>query len=239
MHSRGRPETMQRKPFTRDIWRSLTNGLETSIRRALAAGVKRSQLILDPGLGFGKSRRQNYQILAGLAKLQRFHLPLLIGASRKSFVQAIVAGEGLEPSRSSRPGARYWPIARRVAMNVTAAANRATGLRALSQRVTPPPWLPQSWVARISCAFTTPQQSFPPCALPTPCSRHSVSVPAPLSARDAGRVSFGYAPGAMFANSASSPSVVFLVWATPAALAGPLPQGGGNRRPSASHPHFR
>ena len=111
MHSRSRPETMQRKPFARDIWRSLTSGLETSIRRALAAGVARSQLILDPGLGFGKSRRQNYQILAGLEKLRRFHLPLLIGASRKSFVQAIVAGEGLDPSQASRAGVRYWPIA--------------------------------------------------------------------------------------------------------------------------------
>ena len=112
MHSRGRPETMQRKPFARNIWRSLTNGLETSVRRALAAGVARSQLILDPGLGFGKSRRQNFAILAGLAKLQRFHLPLLIGASRKSFVQAIVAGEGLDPAQAPRPGVRYWPIAR-------------------------------------------------------------------------------------------------------------------------------
>ncbi len=109
MHTRGRPETMQRLPFARNIWRSLVDGLETSIRRALAAGVRRSQLILDPGLGFGKSRRQNYEILAGLAKLQRFHLPMLIGASRKSFVQAIVAGEGLNPSKHS--GARYWPIA--------------------------------------------------------------------------------------------------------------------------------
>jgi len=113
MHLRGRPETMQRKPFARDIWRSLAYGLETSIRRALAAGVDRSQLILDPGLGFGKSRRQNYEILAGLEKLQHFHLPLLIGASRKSFVQAIVAGEGLNPSLAQRPGARYWPMAGR------------------------------------------------------------------------------------------------------------------------------
>jgi dihydropteroate synthase len=111
MHLRGRPETMQRQPFARDIWRSLTNGLETSIRRALAAGVDRSQLILDPGLGFGKSRRQNYEILAGLKKLQRFHHPLLIGASRKSFVQAIVSGEGLDPSPAPRSGASYWPIA--------------------------------------------------------------------------------------------------------------------------------
>jgi dihydropteroate synthase len=112
MHLRGRPATMQRKPFAHDIWRSLVPGLETSVRRALAAGVKPSQLILDPGLGFGKSRRQNYEILAGLEKLQRFDLPLLIGASRKSFVQAIVACEELDRSPAHRPGARYWPIAR-------------------------------------------------------------------------------------------------------------------------------
>src|ERR1017187_4779966 len=113
MHTRGTPETMQRLPAVRNIWRSLMDGMETSIRRALAAGVSRSQLILDPGLGFGKSRRQNYEILAGLAKFQRFHLPILIGASRKSFVQAIVAGEGLDPLRAKRSGARYWPMVRK------------------------------------------------------------------------------------------------------------------------------
>ena len=106
MHLRGTPDTMQRRPFAHNIWRSLEGGLETSIRRALAAGVPRSQLILDPGLGFGKSRRQNYEILAGLAKLQRFRLPLLIGASRKSFVQAIVAGEGIDTAASGRLGNR-------------------------------------------------------------------------------------------------------------------------------------
>jgi dihydropteroate synthase len=115
MHTRGTPENMQRQPFTRNIWRSLTNGLETSIRRALAAGVRRSQIILDPGLGFGKSRRQNYQILAGLEKLHRFHLPFLIGASRKSFVRAIVAGEGLDALQA--PGA--------VTRTLTASAERA------------------------------------------------------------------------------------------------------------------
>ena len=99
MHLRGRPQSMQREPFARDIWRSLQTGLETSLRRALGAGVRRSQIILDPGLGFGKSRRQNYEILASLERLQRFRLPILVGSSRKSFVQAIAAGEGLEPSR--------------------------------------------------------------------------------------------------------------------------------------------
>ncbi len=64
MHLRGRPETMQTMPFVRDIWRSLNRGLACSLQRALAAGLRRSQLILDPGLGFGKSRFQNFEILA-------------------------------------------------------------------------------------------------------------------------------------------------------------------------------
>jgi len=126
MHMRGTPATMQRAPFARDIWRSLREGLQTSIHRALAAGVKREQIIVDPGLGFGKSRRQNYQIVAGLARLRRLGYPILIGASRKSFVQAIVAGEGLDgapaaktgtvppPSRRHRSrqdgGATLWPL---------------------------------------------------------------------------------------------------------------------------------
>jgi dihydropteroate synthase len=110
MHTRGTPATMQRLPAVRNIWRSLMDGMETSIRRACAAGVSRSQLILDPGLGFGKSRRQNYEILASLSRLRRFELPILIGASRKSFVQAIVSGEGMEVLRGSRTTAPHWPI---------------------------------------------------------------------------------------------------------------------------------
>jgi len=95
MHIRGRPSTMQQKPFARSIWRSISAGLAWSIRAALRSGVHRSQLIVDPGLGFGKTRRQNFEILAELERLNIFHLPILVGTSRKSFVQAIVAGEGL------------------------------------------------------------------------------------------------------------------------------------------------
>lgn len=96
MHIRGRPGTMQQKPFARSIWRSVCTGLAWSIRTALRSGVHRSQLIIDPGLGFGKTQRQNFEILAQLERLNIFHLPILVGTSRKSFVQAIVAGEGLE-----------------------------------------------------------------------------------------------------------------------------------------------
>lgn len=110
MHLRGRPETMQQKPFARSIWRSLHDGLASSIRRALAAGVRRSQLILDPGLGFGKSRRQNFEILAGLDHLRAFRLPILVGTSRKSFVQAVSAGEELESKPRKIRGATLWPL---------------------------------------------------------------------------------------------------------------------------------
>ncbi len=109
MHLRGRPETMQQKPFARSIWRSLRHGLRTSIRYALVAGVKRSQLIIDPGLGFGKTRRQNFQILARLDRLQSYRLPILIGTSRKSFVQSVARGEGLVVRRAK--GKSLWPFA--------------------------------------------------------------------------------------------------------------------------------
>lgn len=96
MHLRGRPATMQQRPFAASIFRSLSSGLEWSIRRAMKLGVPRSQLIIDPGLGFGKTRRQNFEILARIGQLQRFRLPILVGSSRKSFVQAVVAGEGVD-----------------------------------------------------------------------------------------------------------------------------------------------
>jgi dihydropteroate synthase len=114
LHIRGRPRDMQQRPFARSIWRSLEEGLARSIERALAHGVRRRQLILDPGLGFGKTRRQNFEILAHLDRLQRFSLPILVGSSRKSFMRAIVSGEGLVPNTSAKGRrARATDIARK------------------------------------------------------------------------------------------------------------------------------
>ncbi len=114
MHIRGRPRDMQQKPFARSIWRSLEEGLARSIERAVTHGVRRRQLILDPGLGFGKTRAQNFEILARLDRLQRFRLPLLVGSSRKSFVRAIVSGEGLKPDSSAKGrGNRASSLARK------------------------------------------------------------------------------------------------------------------------------
>ena len=67
-------------------------------------------MILDPGLGFGKSRRQNFELLAHLDRLHSFRLPLLVGTSRKSFVQAIAAGEGLDAPKSGQRARSYWRL---------------------------------------------------------------------------------------------------------------------------------
>ncbi|MGH9450953.1 MAG: dihydropteroate synthase [Terriglobia bacterium] len=129
MHLRGRPATMQQKPFARSISVSVRRGLARSVQRALSLGVRRSQLIIDPGLGFGKTRRQNFELIARLAILRRFRLPVMVGTSRKSFVQAVAGGEGLDatrrpPSRASAMSA-YWSLTGR---NLRLRAERRTAL---------------------------------------------------------------------------------------------------------------
>ena len=106
MHIRGAPKTMQSWPFARDVWRSVLIGLKRSVRRALEAGLRRNQLILDPGFGFGKSPPQNFELLAGWYRLRNFHLPLLVGSSRKSFIQRTVARTTPTPGL---PSSR-WPL---------------------------------------------------------------------------------------------------------------------------------
>lgn len=114
MHLRGRPATMQQRPFASSAIQSVMRGLSWSIRRAHSLGISRSQLIIDPGLGFGKSRRQNYELLAKLIRLRSLRLPIMVGASRKSFIQAVVTGENLHGPRprgaAGRKGGSYWAI---------------------------------------------------------------------------------------------------------------------------------
>lgn len=114
MHLRGRPSSMQQRPFARSATRSVIRGLTWSIQRAHSLGIPRSQLIIDPGLGFGKSRRQNYELLARLALLRSLRLPIMVGASRKSFIQAVVAGESFHAPRphegAGQEGSAYWAI---------------------------------------------------------------------------------------------------------------------------------
>ena len=94
MHMRGTPRVMQRGPFARDVMRDVLAGLRNSVARARRAGLRKSQLLLDPGIGFGKKFEQNFEILARLPELARLDCPILVGTSRKAFLGKALAGQG-------------------------------------------------------------------------------------------------------------------------------------------------
>jgi dihydropteroate synthase len=94
MHMRGEPKTMQKCPFARDVMRDVTQGLRASIKKARAAGVAKSQIVIDPGVGFGKSFEQNYELIRKLPELAKLGYPLLVGTSRKGFLGATLARGG-------------------------------------------------------------------------------------------------------------------------------------------------
>ena len=90
MHMRGEPRTMQKMPFAHNVLRDVTSGLRRALAVARRAGVPQSQIMLDPGLGFGKSTAQNYELIAHLPELARLGCPLLVGASRKKFIGRVL-----------------------------------------------------------------------------------------------------------------------------------------------------
>lgn len=85
-HMRGRPETWAKLPPLPDVMGTIVRDLEATINRARHAGIDRSRIVIDPGLGFGKRKEQNSQILARLHELASLDLPILTGPSRKSFL---------------------------------------------------------------------------------------------------------------------------------------------------------
>ena len=93
MHSRGTPATMHRLPPVADIISEVTHSLRNSISMAERRGVKRESIAIDPGIGFGKSREQNVELIAKLDQLVNAFpaFPILIGTSRKSFIGHLLA----------------------------------------------------------------------------------------------------------------------------------------------------
>jgi dihydropteroate synthase len=90
MHSRGTPESMHRLGGIRHVMRVVLDGLRRAVHKAVKAGVHRNRIIVDPGLGFGKQPEDNLLLLKKLDKLTALRLPVLVGASRKSFVGKIL-----------------------------------------------------------------------------------------------------------------------------------------------------
>jgi len=96
MHMLGEPRTMQEDPQYEDVITDIKDFFRERIDFALAAGIKKENLILDPGIGFGKTLEHNLTIIRRLDELTDLGLPLLIGASRKRFVGAITGEEDTE-----------------------------------------------------------------------------------------------------------------------------------------------
>jgi dihydropteroate synthase len=93
MHMQGTPETMQNNPRYDDVVSNVWNFLEERMNFAVARGVAPEQIVLDPGIGFGKTDEHNLALLKGIPQLAASGRPVLVGASRKSFIGRITGGE--------------------------------------------------------------------------------------------------------------------------------------------------
>ncbi|PZD67621.1 dihydropteroate synthase [Pantoea ananatis] len=95
MHMQGEPRTMQQAPAYQDIVSEVDAYFVEQLARCEAAGIKKENLLLDPGFGFGKNLSHNYELLARLSEFHHFGLPLLVGMSRKSMIgQLLNVGPG-------------------------------------------------------------------------------------------------------------------------------------------------
>jgi len=87
MHMKGTPQTMQVAPKYDSIIDEIYDSLSSSIERAIDAGIPKERIIVDPGVGFGKTVHDNFKIIQNLKRFHQLDVPLLIGTSRKSFIQ--------------------------------------------------------------------------------------------------------------------------------------------------------
>ncbi|HEX9591984.1 MAG TPA: dihydropteroate synthase [bacterium] len=128
MHTPAPPLTMQRRAVYGDVVREVASTLTRAVSTAEAAGVVRDRLLIDPGLGFGKTAEHNWALLRDLDTLHALGLPVLIGASRKSFI-----GAALVQGRSGPTPGEPWPVAERLegslAIAVWCALQRVAVLR--------------------------------------------------------------------------------------------------------------
>jgi dihydropteroate synthase len=91
MHMQGEPRTMQRRPRYDDVVAEVAAFLEHRAEAAIAAGVAREKIWVDPGFGFGKTARHNLELVRGLPQIAALGFPVLFGASRKSVIPKIAS----------------------------------------------------------------------------------------------------------------------------------------------------
>lgn len=103
MHIKGTPQTMQQQTDYQDLMGEIYSFLSQQISVAIAAGIKQNKIIIDPGIGFAKNYEQNLEIFRRLQTLKMLGCPILVGASRKSFIGKIL--------NQPDPKARVWGTA--------------------------------------------------------------------------------------------------------------------------------
>lgn len=97
MHMRGKPQTMQKGNLAySNLMGEIIDFLIKSIEKAMVAGIEKECLVIDPGIGFGKTLEDNYRIINNLAELKTLGLPIMIGTSRKAFIGKVTGGEPRE-----------------------------------------------------------------------------------------------------------------------------------------------
>jgi dihydropteroate synthase len=114
MHMQGTPQTMQKAPKYQDVVEEVEDFLAERVRFALERGVAKTQIMLDPGIGFGKTLAHNLDLLAQLRTFTKLGFPLLVGPSRKGFI-----GELVEQSVQDRA----WGTAGAIALAVEQGAH--------------------------------------------------------------------------------------------------------------------
>ncbi len=93
MHMQGKPGNMQEAPFYQDLIPEILDFLQQAIDRAVAAGIEKDMIIVDPGIGFGKTVEHNLQIIKELRRFSALSRPILLGTSNKSFIGHILDKE--------------------------------------------------------------------------------------------------------------------------------------------------
>jgi dihydropteroate synthase len=89
MHAQGTPQTMQKNPHYKNVVGDVGKFFRERAEKLNAAGISADQVVFDPGIGFGKTLEHNLQLLAALENFQKLKRPLLLGVSRKSFIEKL------------------------------------------------------------------------------------------------------------------------------------------------------
>jgi dihydropteroate synthase len=116
MHMQGAPQTMQQGPRYDDVVAEVASFLAERIALAMSRGLKKSQIAVDPGIGFGKTVEHNLQLLARLGEFGSLGCPVVVGTSRKSFLGKVLAATGAK--RTGEADTRLWGTAATVAWAV-------------------------------------------------------------------------------------------------------------------------